>query len=148
MPAYYSDTCGTGLHQKLVIPTTPNLEFYLNPDDVNYQDEDAGVSVSIKYDRFTRDVGAVVPTFTINLVGIDATVVSRITGFAESDFLNNVLTTGRGSISFWYQGDELTNLYIQPPIDKGPSYFIDGTPPIERFDNVTLKLINPAARWF
>lgn len=150
MTAYYTGDCGVGLSQKLTIPTTPTaLEYFLNPEDLDFSDEDAGVSISIKYDRFTRDISAVMPVFTVVLRDILATEVYQITQFAQSDFLNTVLTTGKGSISLYYQNQLLEGLYIQPPIEKSSSWF-DATqiPPVEIFDSITLKLASPTPRWF
>jgi hypothetical protein len=151
MTAYYSTDCGIGLSQKLTIPTTPEpLVFYLNPEDLLYQEEDAGASISIKYERFTREISAVVPTFQITLYGLTAETVYALTTFAESDFLNNVSISGKGSISLYYQGQLLNNLYIQPPIQKSKSWFKnwESPTPTEIFDSITLTLVSPNPRWF
>lgn len=149
---YYESDCAPGvfgISQKLVIPTTPELEFFLNPDDLQYQDQDAGINVSIKYDRFTRDIGAVIPSFRITLQGITASVVEQITNFAETDFLNKVLVNGKGSINLYYKNEELTDLYIQPPIEKSNSWFRNWeNPPTEIFDTITLTLISPNPKWY
>lgn len=146
MTAYYNTDCGYGLSQELTIG---GLTFYLNPEDLVYSEESAGTSISIKYDRMTRQMDAVVPTFNITLRDLTAAEVEQITQFAITDFTNKVLTTGLGSLSLYYKGENLTNLYIQPPIQKGTSWF-DSTqvPPVEIFDSVELTLINPGARWY
>lgn len=146
MTGYYNTDCGYGLSQQLVIGA---LTFPLNPEDLSYSDEDAGVNISIKYDRFTKDLKAVMPTFKVTLRNITAAELSQITQFAINEFTNTVLTTGKGSLSLYYKNELLSSLYIQPPIEKSLSWF-DSTqiPPVEIFDSVELSLVYPGARWF
>lgn len=151
-PPYYSNLCQEyGLTQALFFPTTPELIFNLNPEDVISQDVDAGKTITIKYQSFTRDISAVFTEFTINLYSVSRDDLNTIVNFANSDFLNNVRNTGRGSLAMFYRGQELTGLYIQPPIVSSQSAYSDRSNPgvpLEVFNEVQLKIMSPDPRWF
>ena len=151
-PPYYSDLCQQyGLTQALFFPTDPELIFALNPDDITSDDVDAGKSISIKYQSFIRDIPAVFTEFNIRLYGVSRSDLNIITNFANDDFLNNVRTTGLGSLALYYRGTELTGLYIQPPIISPVSVYKpwDPTPSeTEVFDEVSFKVVSPDPRWF
>lgn len=145
----FQGTCGFGLSQGLAIPTTPELVFALNPEDITYEDETADSTLSIKYERFTRQLSAVFKTFQVTLYGLTAADVNSIISFANQDFLSNVLSTGRGSVEIFFAGNRLTNCYIETPIQKGPSVFRNWEDtPTEIFDTIGLKIIHPDVNWY
>lgn len=149
-PPYYSDLCQQyGLQQALFFPTEPELIFSLNPEDITVDNEDAGKSISIKYQSFIKDIGAVIPVFSVSLYSVSRDDLNIISTFAETDFLTNVRTTGRGSLALYYKGQELTGLYIKPPIVAPTSVFKNyEVVPTEVFDSVQLKIHSPDPRWF
>ena len=149
-PPYYSNLCQQfGLQQALIFPTTPELIFNLNPDDITAQDSTADKTIQIKYQSFIRDIPAVFTEFTIDLYSVSRADLNVITNFANSDFLNNVRTTGRGSLALYYRGQELTGLYILPPINSSKSVYKNWEAvPTEVFETVQLKLVSPDPRWF
>jgi hypothetical protein len=149
-PPYYSELCQNyGLQQALIFPTDPELIFSLNPDDIQVENEDAGKSISIKYQSFIKDVSAVLPVFSISLFSVSREDLNVISQFAEDDFLNNVRTTGRGTLALYYKGEELTGLYIKPPIVAPQSAFKNYlVTPTEVFDSVQLKISSADPRWF
>lgn len=150
-PPYYSNLCQEyGLTQALFFPTTPELVFSLNPEDIIAQDVDAGKTITIKYQSFTRDIPAVFTEFSINLYSVSRADLNQIINFANADFLNNVRNTGRGSLALYYRGQELTGLYIQPPVVSSNSAYTNRSAavPQEVFDEVQLKIMSPDPRWF
>jgi len=150
-PPYYSTLCQEyGLTQALFIPTTPEeMIFNLNPEDIVSDDVEAGKTISIKYQSFIRDIPAVFTEFSINLYSVSREDLQQLVQFAEDDFLNNVRLTGRGSVALYYRGEELTGLYIQPPIKSTSSVYKNWeATPTEVFDNVQLKIMSPDPRWF
>lgn len=149
-PPYYSQLCNEyGLTQALIFPTTPELLWSLNPEDIVSEDVEAGKSITIKYQSFTREIPAVFTEFTITLHSVSRNDLNTIVDFANQDFLNNVRTTGRGSLALYYRGEELTGLYIQPPIRSNSSVYKNWEPnPTEVFNTVELKILSPDPRWF
>jgi hypothetical protein len=149
-PPYYSQICqGYGLQQALIFPVNPELIFALGPDDIQVEQADAGKSITIKYQSFTRDISASMTEFNITLYAVTQADLTIITNFARTDFLNNVRTTGRGSLALYYKGTELNSLYIQPPIKAPVSLFRNFEPnPTEVFDTVELRIVSPDPKWF
>lgn len=149
-PPYYSELCSQyGLQQALIFPTDPELVFALNPDDISVTPVDAGKTISIKYQSFTRDIKANIKEFAITLYSVTKDDLVTITNFATEDFLNNVRLTGRGSLALYYKGEEFTGLYIDSPIVAPRSAFKNWEEtPTEVFDTVELKIIAPDPTWF
>lgn len=148
---YYDSTCDTySLSQAIEIPIPGDpLVFILNPQDISFEDEQANATLSIKYDRFTRDLSAVFKTFNITLYSLPASEVVAIESFANSDFLTNVLTNGRGSLTVFFAGQQLDNCYIQGPITKGQSIYKNWLePPEEVFDSIAFKVVSPNVNWY
>jgi len=157
-PPTYSALCQQyGLQQALIIPLSPtNLVFPLNPDDIKFNQVDAGKSISVKYETFIRQISAFIPEINITLYSVTSDDLKKLTDFASNDFLNKVRTTGKGSITLYYRGEVLTDCYIRSPIES-PSSVWQRWPlpgggvtvnPIEIFDQVNLTIISPDARWY
>jgi hypothetical protein len=156
-PPTYSTLCEQyGLQQALIIPTTPNLVFPLNPDDIKFNQVDAGKSVSVKYDTFIRSISAFIPEINITVYSVTSADLKKLTDFATLDFVSNVRTTGKGSLTLYYRGEVLPDCYIRSPIDSPTSVWqrwpLPGggvtTDPIEIFDQVSFNIISPNPRWF
>lgn len=150
-PPIYSELCNAyGLQQALIFPLTPEpLIFALNPDDIRFNTVDAGKQITIKYQTFIRDISAFIPEISIDLYGVSVGDLKLITEFATNDFLNSVRSSGLGSLSLYYKGDLLNNLYIKPPIDAPTSvYKYWETTPTEIYDKVSFTLIHPEAKWY
>lgn len=150
-PPIYSELCNAyGLQQALIFPLTPEpLIFALNPDDINFNSVDAGKTISIKYQTFVRQLSAFIPEINIDLYGVSVGDLKLIIDFATNDFLNNVRSTGLGSITLFYRGEQLDNLYIRPPIQAPTSVFnYWETTPTEMYDKVSFTLIHPEAKWY
>lgn len=148
---YFDTDCNiTALSQAIEIPISPTpLLFILNPDDIVYNDEDAGATLSIKYNRFTRDLKAVFKTFDITLYSLAAEEVKQIEAFANTEFLNTVRTTGLGSITVHFAGKPLNNCYIDSGIQKGKSYYENWKEsPTEIFESLQMKVIYPEVNWY
>lgn len=151
VPPIYSELCNAyGLQQALIFPLEPEpMIFALNPDDINFNSVDAGKQITIKYQTFTRQLAAFIPEISIDLYGVSVGDLKTIIQFATDDFLNNVQTTGLGSLTLYYRGDELNNLYIRPPIQAPTSVFnYWEETPTEMFDKVSFVLIHPEAKWY
>jgi hypothetical protein len=142
--------CGYAIQQYLYIPTTPTaLSFPLGPDDITFSQVDAGKQITIKYQAFNRQLSAFIPEISVSLYAVTVSDLQKITEFAKYDFLNNVRTTGLGSISLYFRGEKLNNLYIRPPIEAPTSVYTNWeTPPVEIFDKVDFTLIHPEPKWY
>lgn len=149
-PPYYDPNCEAfALQQALVIPTTPELVYVLNPDDITFDNVDADKLVTIKYSSFTRSLSGVLKEFSITLYNVSAEDYQEIANFARTDFLSKVRTTGRGSISLYLRGERYDNLYIQAPIIAPKSVWKNWQAvPTEVFETVQLKIIDPNPTWF
>jgi hypothetical protein len=156
-PPTYSALCQQyGLQQALIIPITPNLVFPLNPDDIKFNQVDAGKSITVKYETFIRQISAFIPEINITLYSVTSADLKKLTDFAANDFLTKVRTTGKGSITLYYQGEVLNDCYIRSPIDSPTSVWQYWprrgggvtTDPIEIFDQVNFTIISPNARWY
>lgn len=152
MPSYYDSSCDSySLQQALEIPLSPEpLLYILNPNDLQFEKQDAGANLSIKYQRFTRDLAATFDVFNITLYSVEASEYNQIINFATSDFLTNVLTTGRGSITLYLGGVAKNNCYIQTPIQASESVFKnwERPTPTEVFNEVKLTIVSPDVSWY
>lgn len=150
-PPIYSELCNAyGLQQALILPTQPEpLIFPLNPDDIKFQQVDAGKSITIKYSTFSRQISAFIPEISISLYAVTQDVLNSIIDFATEDFESKVQTTGKGSVTLYYKGEELNDCYIRSPIDAPTSvYTYWEVTPKEVFDVVNFTIISPNSRWY
>lgn len=150
-PPVYSELCNAyGLQQALILPLDPEpLVFALHPDDIKFNQVDAGKSITVKYATFNRQISAFIPEISITLHGISQETLNTLIDFAIEDFESKVQTTGKGSITVYYKGEVLTDCYIRSPIDAPTSvYTYWEQTPKEIFDTVDFTIISPNSRWY